>query len=341
MSRLTIVALNAATQDAAFNQVRDIDPGNIEVVHAGFRSTWANVSARRRSAAVIEQDLPDALRSALARADVVFGFLVPTHLPDLAPQLRWLHTPATGIDHLRGTGVLESDIRITTVGSLFAPVIAEHVLAAMLYFARRLGHFEQQRRDRTWEMTRVQTLAVHTAGLVGVGNIGSHVARLAKVFGMRVIGVGRTATVARVVPAVDRLLPRSELPALLNQSDYVVVAVADTGETRHMIAAAELAAMKPEAILINVARGTVIDEPALIAALQTKRIAGAALDVFAEEPLPADSPLWDLPNVLLTPHVAANVEGYLASAIAQFADNLRRFLSGAALENEYDRQRGY
>jgi glyoxylate/hydroxypyruvate reductase A len=341
MAQLTIVALNASSQDAAFDAVRKLDPGNIDVVHAPFRSDWANVSVRRRTGAVIEQDLPDDLRAALARADVVFSFLVPSHLPQLAPRLRWLHTPATGIDHLRGTGVLESDIRITTAGGLFAPVIAEHVLAAMLYFAKRLGHFERQRRERIWQMTRVQTLANHTAGLVGVGNIGSHVAALAKSFGMRVIGTGRTITAGRAIPGVDRLLPRNQLPALLSQSDYVVVAVADTAETRQMIAAAELAAMAPEAVLINVARGTVIDEPALIAALQAKRIAGAALDVFAEEPLPADSPLWELSNVLLTPHVAANVEGYLARAIAQFAENLRRFLSGAPLAQEYDRRRGY
>ncbi|HVO27950.1 MAG TPA: D-2-hydroxyacid dehydrogenase [Candidatus Margulisiibacteriota bacterium] len=341
MARLTIVALNASSQDAAFDAVRSIDPGNIDVVHAPFRTDWANVSARRRSGAVIEQDLPDDLRAALARADVVFSFLVPSHLPQLAPRLRWLHTPATGIDHLRGTGVFESDIMVTTVGGLFAPVIAEHVLALMLHFAKRLHIFEPQQRERVWQMSRVQSLANRTVGLVGVGNIGAQVARLAQAFGMRVVGIGRSAPQGRVIAGVDQLLARTELPALLTQSDYVVVAVADTPETRHLIGAPELAALQPQAVLINVARGTVIDEAALIAALQAKRIAGAGLDVFAREPLPADSPLWLLPQVVLTPHVAANVEGYLAKAIAQFAENVRRFARGMPLENQFDRLRGY
>jgi D-2-hydroxyacid dehydrogenase (NADP+) len=341
MARLTIVALNASSQDAAFDAVRRIDPGNIDVVHVPFRTDWANVSARRRAGVVIEQELPDDLRAALACADVVFSFLVPSHLPQLAPRLRWLHTPATGIDHLRGTGVLESDVILTTVGGLFAPVIAEHVLTLMLHFAKRLNVFEKQQRDQVWQMSRVQSLATRTVGLVGVGNIGAQVARLAKAFGMRVIGIGRSAPQGRAITGIDQLLPRTELPTLCKQSDYVVAAVADTPETRHMIGATELAAMKPEAVFINVARGTVVDEAALTSALQAKRIAGAGLDVFAQEPLPADSPLWQLPHVLLTPHVAANVDGYLPKAIAQFAENVRRFIRGAPLENQFDRQRGY
>jgi phosphoglycerate dehydrogenase-like enzyme len=341
MVHLTIVALNASGQDAAFDEVRNVDPGNIAVVHAEFRSAWSDVSARRRSGAVIEQELSDDVRAALACADIVFSFLVPSHLPQLAPRLRWLHTPATGIDHLRGTGVLDSDIVVTTVGGLFAPVIAEHVLALMLHFAKHLDLFERQRRERVWQMTRVQSLGNRTVGLVGVGHIGAQVARLAHAFDMHVIGVGRSGSRDRVIPGVDELLARAELPTLLRRSDYVVVAVADTPETRHMIGAPELAAMKPEAVLVNVARGTVIDESALISALQAKRIAGAALDVFAREPLPTDSPLWELPTALLTPHVAANVEGYLPRAISQFADNLRRFVRGVPLQNQFDRARGY
>jgi phosphoglycerate dehydrogenase-like enzyme len=341
MPHLTIVALNAAAQDAAFDHIRALDPGNVEVVHAEFRSPWANVSARRRGGAVIEEQLSEHLRAALARADVVFSFLVPSHLPQLAPRLRWLHTPATGIDHLRGTGVFESGIVVTTVGGLFAPVIAEYVLGAMLHFAKRFHLFERQRRNQLWQMTRVTSLADRTVGLIGVGNIGTRVAALAKAFGMHVIGIGRSAPDDRVLPSVDQLLARSELPGLLSQSDYIVVAVADTPDTRHMIGAVELAAMKPEAVLINVARGTVIDEPALIAALLSNRIAAAALDVFDQEPLPTDNPLWNLPNVLLTPHVAANVEGYLPRSIAQFAQNVHRFIADVPLVDQFDRQRGY
>ncbi len=341
MPRLTIVALNASTHKAAFDQVRTLDPGNIEVVHAAYRTSWSEVSARRTGAAVRESEVPADLRATLSRADVIFAFVVPNRLPALAPRLRWLHTPATGIDHLRGTGVIESDIIVTTVGGLLAPVIAEHVLAAMLHFAKRLDLFEQQRTRRVWRMTRVQSLAKRTVGLVGVGSIGAAVAALAKAFGMHVIGLGRTDPEGREIPHIDRVLPRAQLHELLAQSDYVVVAVADTPETRRMIGAVELAAMQPEAVLINVARGTVIDEPALIVALQANQLAGAALDVFAQEPLADDSPLWTLPNVMLTPHVAANVADYLPRAIAQFADNVLRFLTGAPLANQFDRRRGY
>jgi phosphoglycerate dehydrogenase-like enzyme len=178
-------------------------------------------------------------------------------------------------------------------------------------------------------------------GLVGIGSIGTAVARLAKAFGMQVIGVGRDQAGSRAVPGVDRILPRAQLPVLLSDADYVVVAVADTPETRGMIGAPELAAMQPDAVLINVARGTVVDEGALIAALRAGRLAGAALDVFAHEPLTRESPLWELPNVLLTPHVAAYVSDYLPRAITQFADNVRRFLAEAPLLNQFDRGRGY
>lgn len=342
MRPITILALNASAHDAAFDPIRAFEAGSVEVVHAEYRRPWEQVSALRTGTPLPEHEsLPDELCTALARATVVFGFFVPRDLPRRAPQLRWLHTPATGVDHLRGTGVLEAAIVVTTVGGLFAPVIAEHVVAAMLHFAKRLDTFKRQQRERKWEMTRVEALAGKTLGLVGVGNIGTAVAQLAQAFGMRVIGLGRSAAGTRHVPGVDRLLARNDLPDLLALADYVVVAVADTPETRHMLGITELAAMKRSAVLVNVARGTVIDEAALIAALQANRIAGAALDVFAQEPLPVSSPLWSLPNVLLTPHVAVNVVDYLPRAIAQFAENVGRFLNGEPLLNQFDRRRGY
>lgn len=339
---LTILALNAWRYDRDFDVVRAVDPARIRLVHATYRSSWEEVSARRSGAASpVTEALPEELRAALAQADVVFSFVVPRDLPAVAPQLRWVNTPATGIDHLRGTGVLESDLIVTTVGGLFAPAIAEHVLASMLHFAKRLRDLEQQRRDHLWRMLRVDTLAGRTLGVVGVGSIGTAVARRAHACDMRVIGVARSDPSGRRIPGVDRLLPRAAVPELMAAADYVVLAVADTPETRGMIGVAELAAMKPDAVLINVARGTIIDEAALVTALQAGTIRGAALDVFAHEPLPAESPLWDLPNVMITPHVAANVTDYLPRAIAQFAANVGRFLHGEPLLNQFDRARGY
>jgi phosphoglycerate dehydrogenase-like enzyme len=337
---LTIVALNVASQDTAFDPLRAL--GDIEVVHAEYRTSWEEVSARRTgTTAKTPEVISDELRAVLQRADVIFAFVVPRDLFALAPRVRWVATPATGVDHMRGTGVLESDIILTTVGGHFAPVIAEHVFTGILHFAKRLTAFEQQQRDHVWKMTRVQTLAGRMLGVVGVGAIGVAVAKLAHTFNMQVVGIGRGDPRGRQIPHVDRLLSRELLPELLAAADYVVVAVADTPETRHMIGAVELAAMPPHAVLVNVARGTVIDEVALITALRDGRIAGAMLDVVAHEPLSADSPLWDLPNVLLTPHVATSIVEYLPQAITLFTDNVRRFLRGEPLLHQFDRTRGY
>jgi phosphoglycerate dehydrogenase-like enzyme len=341
--KLSIVAINLSTHDAAFQPIRALAPGRVEVVHARYQASWEEVSARRSGHTWAEpEQVSDELLDALGRAEVVFGFLVPRRLPELAPHLRWVATPATGVDQLRGTAVLESDhIIVTNAGGLFGPLIAEHVLAMILYFAKRLRVFDDQRQKREWNMSRVQALAGRTLGVVGVGGIGVAVAQLGRTLGMRVLGVGRTAAEARSVPAVHQLYSRNELHALLAASDYVVLAVADTPETRAMIGVAELAAMRPSAVLVNVARGTVIDEAALVEALRKGTIAGAGLDVFAHEPLPTESPLWELPNVLLTPHVAASVEDYLPRAIEQFKENVGRYLRGEALANVFDRSRGY
>jgi phosphoglycerate dehydrogenase-like enzyme len=343
MSRLNVLALNMSTLAGAFDALRAIDPARIHILHAEYRPSWEEVSARRRGTPLPEpEEISGELRAALREADIIFGFTVPRGILDLAPRLGWLATPSTGIDHLRSTGLLESDaVEITNVAGLAAGVIAEHVLASMLFFAKRLRHFEAERHERKWRMTRVRALEGRTVGLVGVGNIGREVATRAKAFGMRVIGIGRGDSDGRRVAGVDSVLDASELPDLLAAADYVVLAVADTPETRSMIGAAEIGAMKPDAVLVNVARGTVLDEAALVAALREGSIAGAALDVFAHEPLPADSPLWELPNVLITPHVAANFDEYLPRSVEHFAANLRRFLAGAPLETRFDRARGY
>jgi phosphoglycerate dehydrogenase-like enzyme len=335
---MIVVALNLAAHDAAFEAAR---AAGHEVVHARYETSWEEISARRRSVLGAAEPVSDDLGAALARAEVVVGFAMPRDLVGLAPRLRWVASIATGVDHLRGTGVLEADVPLTTVGGLFAPTIAEHVFAAILHFARRLDDFAAQRRERTWRARRVRGLAGGTLGLVGVGRIGGAVALRAKAFGMTTVGVGRGPARGRRVAGVDRLLDRAELPVLLAAADWVVLAVADVPETRGMIGAAELGAMRPEAVLVNVGRGTTVDEPALVAALERGAVAGAALDVFAHEPLPATSPLWTLPNVLVTPHVATNVVDYVPRALAQFTENLARFAAGTPLENRFDRARGY
>src|SRR5262249_26156962 len=207
VTRLTIVSLNTAHRDRVFAPVRAID--GVELVHADYRVSWEEISAGRAGRPLPDPEpLPAELAAALARADVVFGFVIPRGILVLAPGVRWIATPATGVDHLRGTGVLESAIPVTTVGGLFGPIIAEHVFAMILASAKRLPHFGAQQRTKSWQMSRVTALEGRTVGLVGVGAIGSAVALRAKAFGMRTIGLGRGEPRGRTIPGVDELVGR-------------------------------------------------------------------------------------------------------------------------------------
>jgi phosphoglycerate dehydrogenase-like enzyme len=178
-------------------------------------------------------------------------------------------------------------------------------------------------------------------GIIGLGHIGREVARLSKAFGMRVIATRRSATKLGRARYVDRLMPSKQLQSLLAESDFIAICVPYTPETYHLIGEKELGIMKPTAYLINIARGGIIDEEALIRALDEKRIAGAGLDVTAREPLPTKSRLWDLDNVILSPHVAGGMEDYVVHATELFCENLRRYIAGKKLRNVIDRKRGY
>jgi phosphoglycerate dehydrogenase-like enzyme len=303
----------------------------VAIDHVDFALPWQVIADRRAGRVGDAQPPSPALRALLAEAEVIFGFALPSGLNELAPRLRWVETPATGFDQLNGTGVLESGIPVTTVGGLYAPAVAEHAFALLFGIYHRLDEFRADQRRRHWELKEVRELRDATMAIVGLGNIGRAVARAAKAFGMRVVGTRRR--VDDVPEGVDRVFPPGELRAMLGEADVVVVAVAGTAETTNLIGAPELAAMKPDACLINVARGIVVDEAALAAALRGGRLAAAGLDVFVAEPPPPDSPLWDMPNVLITPHVASNTPTKLTRAVDHFADNLRRYCAGEPLED--------
>jgi phosphoglycerate dehydrogenase-like enzyme len=326
---MRVVAFNCAAHAGRLaERTRDLA---VEIVHADYQLPWTAIADRRAGRAAAAPEASADLRRCLAAAEVIFGFALPAGLTELAPRLRWVETPATGFDQLNGTGVLEAGVAVTTIGGLYAPAVAEHVFALLLALWRRLDEFRADQRRRHWEMRPVRELRDATLAIVGLGNIGRAVARAAKAFGMRVIGARRRS--GEVPEGVDRVFAPHELHAMLAEADVVVVAVAGTPETTRLIGAPELAAMKRDACLVNVARGIVVDEDALAAALAAGRIGGACLDVFVAEPLPPESPLWDLPNVLLTPHVAVNTPAKLARAVEHFADNLRRFCSGEPLED--------
>lgn len=285
----------------------------------------------------------------LARAEVVCAFQVPDDILERAPHLRWFQFPGAGVDNLQRTDLLRkgSSVVVTSVAGMHAIPISEYVFASMLMFAHRFPEMvlAQQRHDwaigRRWNALRGGELAGKTLGVIGLGGIGRRIAQLGHAFGMRVLGLRRSASSGTDDPDVDDLYPPARLRDLLGACDYVVLAVPLTAETERMIGEHELLAMRPNAYLVNISRGRVVDEQALIRALESGWIAGAGLDVTVEEPLSQDSPLWDMPNVILTPHMSGLTDQYSARLAEVFSDNLRRYRAGEPLLHVVDPALGY
>jgi phosphoglycerate dehydrogenase-like enzyme len=254
------------------------------------------------------------------------------------PNLRWIHTISAGVEHVLFPELIESDIVLTNASGVFNTPIAEAVLGYMLAVAKRLPEFLEYQRLHRWQKLPLKELRGQVVGIVGLGDMGTEVARLSQAFGMSVLGLQRQP---RRNEYADETLPPEDLHDLLGRSDFVVIAAPLTEETRGMIGRPELRAMKQDAWLINIARGPIVDQEALVAALQEERIGGACLDVFVEEPLPADSPLWDLPNVIITPHNSWSSPCLDERAAELFLENLRRFAAGEPLLNVVDKRAGY
>jgi len=273
-----------------------------------------------------------------------------------APQLRWVHSATSGVERALTPSALARDVVVTNARGVFTRPIAEHVLLMILALSRRLPQLLELQRERTWQPLEGRELRDLTIGIVGYGSLGRAVASLAGAFGSRLIAMRRrpdahdpTADAASAdgddgfpFPArLDRVLGPDGLHELLSVSDVVVLAAPLTPETEGMINEAALAAMKRDAWLINVARGRLIDDVALLRALREGQIGGAALDTFRDEPLPARSPYWDVPNLILTPHTAWSSSRVLDRSIDLFCDNLRRFREGEPLRNVVDPAAGY
>lgn len=310
-----------------------LEPHHLAAIRAAAPEAELIVTADR---ADLERRWPEIAE----RVEVVLGSLPRPFLLQ-APRLRWLQGTGAGVDWLLDhPEIVASDLILTNASGVHAIPISEHIFALMLALVRDLPRCLRDQERRTWGRGHVVAeLAGATMGLIGVGAIGERTAQVATALGMRVLGLRRDP--AQSSPWVERMVGREGLLDLLAESDWVIVTVPLTAETRGLIGERELRAMKASAYLINIGRGAVIDEPALICALQEGRIAGAGLDVFAEEPLPADSPLWGMDNVIITPHYAGATPRYNDRLVAIFTENLRRYQAGQPLVNLVDKRLGY
>lgn len=277
----------------------------------------------------------------LAQAEVIYGFRPPKNVVTRAPRLKWYQNMLAGVDYFLDADIVQSPVIVTNTSGIHATAVSEVVLEMMLIFAKHAPLFFQLKQEKKWQRPIPEILRSKTVGIVGLGSIGSEVARLASAFGMRVIATRRSARRVARARHVATLLPREQLPVLLSESDFVVLALPFTPETDKMIGEKEFRAMKPTAYLINVSRGNTVDEQALIRALEERWIAGAGLDTFSIEPLPPDSKLWELPNVFLSPHVSGMLKNYDVVTTELFCENLRRYVSGEKLLNVVDKKRGY
>ena len=309
----------------------------------------ARVDARVRvvdaAAKLLEEPAPDrsggrSLDAMLAEAEVLLAARrLPAGIGRRCPRLCWVQMPMAGTELARELDVWhDPNVVITSAVGVNAAPVAEWVFTQILTLTKQVGRMVRGQRSRQWDRFELPQLRGATIGIVGFGAIGRETARLAAAFGMRVLAVKRNPAGAH---GDTEVLPPSELDRVLRESDFLVLAVPSTPETRGMIGARELGLMKETAYFINPARGDVVDEAALLAALAGRRIAGAALDVLRSEPPSPDSPWWEVDNALVTAHVAGLFPGYDAAVVDLFVDNLERYLAGEPLRNVVDRGRAY
>jgi D-2-hydroxyacid dehydrogenase (NADP+) len=288
----------------------------------------------------------DAIRRQLPDADVAFTPFIDRDAFPTATRLRWIQSPAVGVGSLMFPELLASGVVLTSARGIRARSIAEHVIGVTIALARRLPEAMRAQQAHRWAQNElegpssgVRSLQGLRMGIVGLGSIGMEIVKLAAPFGIRISAIRRAPRPAP--PGVDEVFGPDRLADVLDASDIVVLAVPHTPETKQIIGPRELERMKPGAILINIARGKLIDDAAVAGAVRSGKLGGAALDVFTKEPLEADSPYWDLPNVIVTPHTSGAMQDYWTPLVRLFADNLRRFERGEPMLNVVDKVAGY
>jgi phosphoglycerate dehydrogenase-like enzyme len=316
------------------------------LVLANPRADWLKVLDRLDSS--IERIVTHEESKAIAEAPRADVFLNGSVKPDLlraavvhGTKARWMHSLWTGVDRILSPEVIASPIPLTNGRGVFRRSLAEWSIGAMLHFAYKMRRMIRQQESGIWEIFTTEELHGRTLGIIGYGEIGQAAAERARAFGMKILALRRRPELSRKDILIDRAYAPAEINNLIAASDYVLVAAPLTPETRGMVGAAQIAAMKPTAVILNVGRGAVIDEAPLIEALRENRIKGAALDVFAQEPLPPGHPFYSMPNLLLSPHTADHFENFADAAAECFLENLSRFRTGEPLLNVVDKQAGY
>ncbi len=257
-----------------------------------------------------------------------------------SPDVRWIHSRMAGLDKMLFPELVQSPVPLTNGTGVFSQSLGEWALAVILYFAKDIRRLLRSQEACRWDPFDVEELHGQTVGIVAYGDIGRAVASRVHAMGMRVLALKRHAPAAPD-PFVERFYGPTELNAMLGECDYIVVAAPLTAETYHLISDDALAAMRPNAVVINIGRGPVIDQAALVRALAAGRIKGAGLDVFEQEPIPADDPIFKLPNILISPHSADNTKDWLNDAMRFFLEQYRRFSSGQPLKNMVEKHLGY
>ncbi len=343
MSPLNLLISAPMLGDDAVALITDICP-EVDITRVPYHEP-EDIRAMRRSARgdeLANYPVPPELAEALWHAEVIVSLDLPTNVVGLSPKLRWVQNIGAGIEQYSegsATGVWESDVVLTNMGGFNSRAIGEYVLGMIIVFAKGLRGYVVNMQDHLWQRSRSTMISGQTVGIIGLGRIGSEVAKLCKAMDMRVLASKRTLSVSP--PYVDHLFGADDLHEMLGQSDYVILALPSIPDTIKIIGVPEFQAMKSSAFFINVGRGVQVDEDAMAEALNEGEIAGAGLDVTETEPLSKDSPLWDLENVIITPHASASVVDYGYQVAKECAANLRRYIDGEPLHHVVDKLKGY
>ncbi len=314
--RAYVVAALKTLEDRHAAQIESVDP-HVRVVRVTDRTTWL-------------QEAP--------QAEIIMGFRPLRDAAIRSQHLRWVHALGAGVENLC-KDVAGTEIRVTN-NHIHGSVIADHVFAFILAHTRRMREAYDFQTARRWVHQELvgTPLDGRTMGILGIGAIGVEVARRAVAFGMRVLGTKRRP---EPIPGVERVWPPEGIEAVLREAHMLVLALPLTPATRGILGAREIAMLPRGSFVVNIARGGLVDEHALVAALESGYLGGAGLDVFADEPLPPESPLWRVPRLAITPHVAGDFPGYMDRVIPLFCENLRRYLAGDPLANVVDPALGY